>query len=296
MISIIICSYNTDKIAEIELNISETVGVEYELIIIDNRKSLYNIFQAYNLGVKNSKFSIVCFMHDDIVYHSNNWGQEVVNYFNSKDTGMIGIGGTRFLSSIPTIWWAGGHKYFTSRFGTVCHNSIDTNRNDLEISQHNVINPENAIFTRVAVLDGLWFCVRKELFKIVSFDEKNYNGFHFYDLDISMQINNLNYNIFCIFNIQLEHISASKHDKDWIESCNVFYHKWKAKLPISYVCLPLKQIISVEYMALKIFRDIHVSNNINFSWLNLLKKISIYNLILFHLKSLLRMKYSQFCI
>lgn len=155
MISIIICTREISQLDGIEKNISNTIGVEFETVIIDNSKSQYSLFQAYNIGVQKSRFSVICFMHDDIVYHSNDWGLEVIEYFKPPETGMIGIGGTRFLSSIPTIWWAGGHKYLNSRFGTVCHNSIDTNRNNRTESKYNLINPEDGNCTKVAVLDGL---------------------------------------------------------------------------------------------------------------------------------------------
>lgn len=287
MISIIICTANFNRVTEIERNISTTIGVEFELIIIDNSKSEYSIFQAYNLGVKRSRYPILCFMHDDIVYHSDNWGEVVIDYFNSPDTGMIGIGGTRFLSSIPTIWWAGGHKYFNSRSGTICHNSLDTDRNNPNESKHNLINPEIKEATKVVTLDGLWFCIRKNLFDVIEFDERNFDGFHFYDLDISMQINKLRYNLLCIFNIQIEHISDSKLDKTWIVNCNVFYHKWKSFLPISLVKLSFKQLCQIEIKALTILRNIYLGNKTDLSYKKLLSNISFSNLVSFHLKNLL---------
>ncbi|HBE41182.1 MAG TPA: hypothetical protein DDW27_08265 [Bacteroidales bacterium] len=287
MISIIICTVNLKSIKEIEKNVSNTIGVEFELIIIDNSRSQYDIFQAYNIGAKRSQYSILCFMHDDLVYHSNNWGHEVIKHFNSSNTGMIGVGGTRFLSNIPTIWWAGGHKYFHSESGTVCHNCIDTNKNEPSNSKLNFINPENSERSRVVILDGLWFCIRKSLFEEIEFDEGNYKGFHFYDLDICMQVNILKYDIFCIFNIRLEHISSSTLNEEWIKNCNIFYKKWKSRLPMTYVNLPFKQLISIEIKALILLRNIYAINKTPFSYLTFYRNISMLNLLSFNLKRLL---------
>jgi hypothetical protein len=286
VISIIICTANLNKINVIENNISITIGVDFELIIIDNSRSNYSIFQAYNLGVKRSQYPLLCFMHDDIVYHSENWGGVVIDYFSSPDIGMIGIGGTRFLSSIPTIWWAGGHRYFNSKSGTICHNSINTDRNNPSESKHDVINPELKEATKVVVIDGLWFCIRKDLFDVIEFDERNFGGFHFYDLDISMQINKLRYNVLCIFNIKIEHISDSQIDKAWIENCNVFYHKWKSYLPISLVKLSLKQLCHIEFKSLTILRNIYIVNKTVLSYKNFFSNISFSNAIVFHLRTL----------
>ncbi|HUX95276.1 MAG TPA: glycosyltransferase [Bacteroidales bacterium] len=288
MISVIICTSDPNKIIDIEKNISNTIGVAYELIIIDNSKLEYNIFQAYNIGVKRSRYQILCFMHDDIVYHSNNWGFEVMKHFDHPETGMIGVSGTRFLSSIPTVWWAGWHKLNNSNSGILCQNSINTNRNNINESNHILINPENSVSSKVVIIDGLWFSIRKTLFEKIEFDDKNYKGFHFYDLDISMQIYKLKFNNLCVFNILIEHISASNHDLEWVENCNIFYHKWKRYLPLSITRLSFKQLLTVEYFAIKIFRNIHKANNIKFLFVKFSRSISISNLIIYHLKALIR--------
>ena len=74
MLSLIICS-RTPKISnKLEKNIAETIGCEYELVVIDNSQNKYSIFSAYNEGVKRARGSVLCFMHDDIIYKTANWG------------------------------------------------------------------------------------------------------------------------------------------------------------------------------------------------------------------------------
>lgn len=265
MISIIICSRNQTITQALYTNIDETVGIPYELIIIDNSKNRYSsIASAYNEGVKKSRNAILCFMHDDIIYHTKGWGEVILSHFREKKVGMIGVAGARYLSDIPSIWWAGGFKYINSKNGTICHNSVDTNRENIRKSFYNLVNPENSIATRVAILDGLWFCVRKKMFDMVHFDDHHYDGFHFYDLDLSMQINKLEFELHSIFNIKLEHISASKLDKNWLDNCFKFYKKWHSDLPISLLRLPFKQKIIIDYESLRVLYDIHKSNKMPF--------------------------------
>ena len=59
MISIIICSRFQSISKELKDNIENTVGVVHEIICIDNSKSQYDIFSAYNEGV-NIHFSVLC--------------------------------------------------------------------------------------------------------------------------------------------------------------------------------------------------------------------------------------------
>ncbi len=40
----------------------------------------------------------------------------------------------------------------------------------------------------VVAVDGLFFAIRRELFEKVSFDTTTFTDFHFYDLDICLQI------------------------------------------------------------------------------------------------------------
>lgn len=82
MISIIICNRSERLNIDLEDNIKSTIGnVDYEIICINNEKGLYNIFQAYNTGVEKAKFPYLCFMHDDIRYHTLNWGKNVISHF-----------------------------------------------------------------------------------------------------------------------------------------------------------------------------------------------------------------------
>lgn len=75
MISIIICSRNKNIDSELEQNILDTIGnIVYEVINIDNSTNNYSIFQAYNKGTQIAKYPYLCFMHEDILFHTADWG------------------------------------------------------------------------------------------------------------------------------------------------------------------------------------------------------------------------------
>lgn len=262
MISIIICSANSEKICEIEENISNTIGTEFELVFIDNSKSQYSIFQAYNQGVKKSKFPILCFMHDDIIYHTTNWGRIISNHFSEKNIGMIGVDGTSYISNIPGTWWSGGIKLSGTGEDINFQNSIDTDKYTLQNRNQPVINPKNELRSEVIVLDGLWFCIRKDLFSNISFDEKVFKGFHFYDLDISLQIHSQEHKIFVIYDLIIEHFSDSRYDKQWILSCLKFYKKWNNQLPISVYPILDKTKKLVDFESSRVLINLLKSNRL----------------------------------
>jgi hypothetical protein len=255
MISLIICSRTPFISEELRKNISETIEISYELIVIDNSQGQYSIFQAYNLGVKQAMYSILCFMHDDICYHTLGWGEKVIDYFKDKTIGMIGIAGARYLSKIPTTWWA---PKSDDEWSAVCQNYISTEKNN---STHLISQPLPSNSIQVVVLDGVWLCIKKEVFNTVTFDETNYSGYHFYDMDISLQIFTSGWNLLCIYDVLIEHFSTGRYDNGWIESARIFYDKWKYALPLSTYIVPLRVRRKFEYRTMKVIIDILISNN-----------------------------------
>lgn len=230
MISIIICNRGEKVNQELEDNIKKTIGnIDYEIICINNEKGQYNIFQAYNLGVSLAKYLCLCFVHDDVRFHTLNWGNKVVNHFLDPKVGMIGVAGPTYLSKVPGIWW--GINSTTNPTFSTRQLNIDTNRLNRKEQHTTNNNPFKEKVSEVVALDGLFFCIRKDLFDIIKFDEK-YGGFHFYDIDISLQVFRSNYKLLCVYDILVEHISVSNLSVDWIKSSRTFYNKWGGMLPV----------------------------------------------------------------
>jgi GT2 family glycosyltransferase len=84
----------------------------------------------------------------------------------------------------------------------------------------------------VAVIDGVWICIRKELFKKIRFDEQTFHDFHLYDSDICMQINKQGYGVFMTYEVLLEHESEGTYTEGFRESLNIFFKKWEEYLPL----------------------------------------------------------------
>lgn len=239
MISIIICSLN-EKIKEsLSNNIQDTIGIEYEVVFIYNKKNQYSIFQAYNIGVSRAKYPICCFMHDDIIFHSNNWGAIVSKHFeNDKKLGIIAVAGCKYLRKMPSFWAIPKYNAF---------NIIQSDKKNHSTSHvwNNLSKPENII-----AFDGMWFCIRKSLFNKIEFDEKTFLGFHFYDLDIAMQTHIAGFQIQAVPNILIEHTSLGNINKEWLKDALLFYTKWHTHLPVSYINEDHKTLDKLEDVAI----------------------------------------------
>ena len=278
MISIIICNRKKVLDPKLENNIKSTIGIEYEIINIDISHNRYNIFQAYNKGIQKSKYPYICFMHDDILYHTVNWGKNIIDYFNDPAVGMIGVAGPTYISQLPGIWW--GIENEKCRTGSIRQCNLDTDRFDLTRQHYTLYNPYNEKATEVVALDGLFFCIKKEIFGDVSFDE-SYNGFHFYDIDISLQIKSKGYKLLCVYDVLIEHISVSNLSLEWVKASRVFFNKWKKLLPITTCVYTEKQVKQIEENNLQTMLNLLSGNHVS-----LIKYYTLKELLhlLFHFK------------
>ena len=223
MISIIICSRETDISEGLKNNIRDTIGLEYELIIVDKLKHCESIFKAYNYGIDRARFEILCFIHDDILFHTLQWGKVVLEQLNNPSVGLIGVAGGVLAPRVPTQWNFGIHFVHLLQYKKKQKSS--------ELLEGASFN--NRSFQQVVTLDGLFMACRKELFKTIRFDELSFNGFHCYDLDISLQAHSLGFENRVLNNLLLEHYSEGKLDRNWVECQLLLWRKWRSKLPFS---------------------------------------------------------------
>src|ERR1700743_3385103 len=105
MISIIISSANAEQLKQATDNITATIGVPFEIIAIDNSKGQQGICAVYNQGIVRARYGILCFMHEDIIIKTDNWGAILKNTFDgNSDLGLLGVGGGSYKPFTPSGW------------------------------------------------------------------------------------------------------------------------------------------------------------------------------------------------
>ena len=222
MISIIICSRKPDISPSLKENIKNTIGVDYEIIAIDNSHNDYSIFSAYNTGVNQSRFPYLCFLHEDVLFRTENWGINLIKHLKDEKTGIIGVAGGKTMSKVPTSWSVGGR----------CIHIIQ-HYNRKKAPSKLVKEPKGFIGNcqPVVLLDGVFLAMRKELFNFVSFDE-TLSGFHGYDFDISAQSILAGYNNYVVYDILLEHFSEGHRDAFYYVNLINIHKKRENSLPL----------------------------------------------------------------
>jgi GT2 family glycosyltransferase len=223
MISVVICSRDLQAYDLVSQNLRRTVGnTPLEIIRIDNSESKMGICEAYNLGIERAKGSVIIFQHEDVFHLELNWGPKLLAKFETyPKLGVLGVAGTQVLMHNPPLWSWAGRPWL---FGKVVH--------ELDAGERffmTVFSPESGDREVVAV-DGCMFAVRRKALDSVRFDAKTFPDFHFYDLDICMQLRE-HWSIMVSTDFLIKHRSAGSFSEEWKAQARQFQAKWVAHLP-----------------------------------------------------------------
>ncbi len=219
MISIIICSINKLLAQNLKDNIATTIGVPFEIIIYNNLNKPKGICSVYNSCAKEAKYENLVFVHEDVIFRSQDWGEILMLQLKDKNVGLIGVAGATIKTIYPSPWWGIPQKYL--RLNIIQH-KIDTR------VSHNIVNIKGS--NKLAVVDGVFLGCRKEVWSQFNFDETNFAEFHNYDTDFSLAIGT-RYAVIFEPNILIEHLSHGSYSINWIESSIVLSQKWSSILP-----------------------------------------------------------------
>lgn len=222
--SIIVCSRKPREWTLHERNAARTVSLPHEYIRIDNQTGNLGICAAYNLGVRRSHGDILVFVHEDVFFMESGWGGVLKNKFGTDPgLGLIGVAGTRYLSAGSMAWTAAGRPFLRGRVvheldngSTFVMTAFSFDKSDAE----------------VVAIDGLFFAVRRELFNRVRFDEATFDRFHFYDLDLSMQVAET-HRLLVTWDILVKHLSGGNAGEEWRAAGKKFLNKYRNRLPVS---------------------------------------------------------------
>jgi len=236
MISLIVCS---DDEAAIQRNFAhhrENAGASVETVHVRSTEERPGLCAAYAEGVARAQGDVLVFTHDDAFMITPRWGVMVETFFASQDAiGVLGVAGSQRIVSERPSWF---HLERPHVFGKVIH----------EIEGRSVLS----LYSRedgtreVVVVDGVWFAARRSLFDDVAFDAKTFDGFHFYDLDFSMQARK-HTKLAVTTDLLVKHRSAGRYDVAWEKYAERFRAKWASELPAS--CAPNDAVERTQFQS-----------------------------------------------
>lgn len=214
MISVITCSRTNQVDLKFQQNIYETIGADFELIVIDNSEKKYTIFEAYNKAIKESNGDVLCFIHDDILFHTQNWGKILeLEFKENPNFDLIGVAGTKVKTHYPTGWWDCDNEYKV--INIIQHENQKIQKQCLGFTNNNL--------QEVLVIDGVFMALKKK--NNFLFDT-SLKGFHNYDLNLSYIVRENQKKVGVTKKILIEHFSIGKLNSDWFFSTILFHKKY----------------------------------------------------------------------
>lgn len=228
MISIIVCSRSADQYGALVDNINSTIGVAYEAIRIDNSANAHSICSAYNAGAAKANYPYLCFVHEDVLFETKDWGRNIIDHFNADDKiGLIGVAGATYKSKMSSAWWQTEPNWREVRR----MNIVQHYKNNMKPTRHVFVNPNNESRSQVVTLDGVLLIAKKETWSNNKFDEQLLRGFHGYDLDFCLQVGRKE-KIVAVYDVLLHHFSGGNSNLSWMDDIIKVHKKWKHLLPV----------------------------------------------------------------
>lgn len=218
MVSIVYCTRETNPEHKEHLIKSSGLHKHVEVIeIINNGESLTH---AYNRGLKQAKYDIVVFCHDDLTVETKQWGNKLVKLFEKNpEYGIIGVAGSKNMP-VSGQWWENRNKMY----GRVAH----THEGKTWLSTYSDDLGQN--LEEVVVVDGVFFAVHKTRTK-EEFNE-NVEGFHFYEITYCFENYLKGVKIGVNTVIRINHKSIGMTNEQWENNRQNFSENFKDNLPV----------------------------------------------------------------
>lgn len=226
MISIIISSSNPEYLSAVKKNIEATVGIPYEVLAVANGDGKKGICEVYNAAGAQAKYDVLCFMHEDIILHTPDWGKKVVEVLSDPEIGLLGVAGSTYKSLTPAEWACPGVDDSRHKIHIIQNFKFSERKTKLFSSASDQHTKE-----QVATIDGVWMCTRKNVFNEFKFDEALLKGFHGYDVEYALQVGT-KYKIYVTYEVLLEHFSEGNYSEAWLDATLLLHNKHKRQLPV----------------------------------------------------------------
>lgn len=213
-------SNDESKLNDFKENIIETCGCEFKLNLIGNEVG-NSLSTIYNEALEEADTDIVVFVHDDVEFLKEGWGEEIVKLFNEhEEYGIIGVAGSSQFDETAS-WWT-----YQRIYGQVLH------KKGLRVwlCAYSPLIQEG--LKEVCVVDGLFMAVHKK--RITSTFDEDFKGFNHYDTSFCLA----NYidgkcKIGVTTNVKVAHKSIGETKKNWFENRELLNSKYKEHYPIN---------------------------------------------------------------
>ena len=251
----VICCYNREDILEamLETGLKEQIGVEIE------KKFYYNKFKSaaetYNYAIKETNAEYLVFVHQDIMFLETDFLQKVVDAIDRDKEALYGLCGTGSIDAK------------TCTYSNVYHGLWNKN-----------VGTSLADVKAVEGLDEIFLACHRDVFNVLKFDDKIFDGWHLYVEDICLQAKLNDKKVF-VLPLKAQHKNSLEMPKymmiygtlpsDYFVYLRAIRNKYKKNVDIiACPCITIKLSFFSFYRAL-------TKKRINSAYRSFLRKLSM---------------------
>uniref|UniRef100_UPI002147A503 glycosyltransferase family protein n=1 Tax=Tahibacter caeni TaxID=1453545 RepID=UPI002147A503 len=214
-ISVVVCSVEPARLARLRVDLErELAGEDWELVVIGDARSLC---EGYGRGLARACGELVVFCHDDIGILSRRFARRLREHLATHD--LIGVAGSDRLSG-PKWFWSGPP-----------HTASWVSQPHGDAWLLGLLGNLGPVVENAQALDGLFLAGRRDALWSLGFDAATFDGFHFYDLDLSWRAHRAGLRCAIALDLLLWHASGGNFAASWQHYAGRFLQKFPEIAP-----------------------------------------------------------------
>jgi hypothetical protein len=258
MVSILVCSVRPYLYQQLAKNVKDTIGVEYEILFYDNRESNKGLCEVYNLLAADARYDLLCFVHEDIIFTTVNWGMVLARLFSNENVSVLGVAGSKYKSKTFSGWFTGLTELDCCN---IVHQFPDGHQETIFLQP-----TTGTVIDDVVCLDGVFICCTSKVWSDLRFDSENITGFHFYDIDFSIRAAKKN-RVVVTYEIGMIHFTVGGDYGDrWVRSAFDYHLRNKDILPFTNQEVAPNTEVLLAKRNLDLLKSFAISWDNKFKW------------------------------
>lgn len=215
LISVIVCSVERNRLARLQTDLQREMANEpWELVHIADARSLND---GYARGLQRARGELIVLCHDDIGILTRRFAARLRAHLGRFD--LVGVAGTDRLSG-PKWFWTGPphtHSWVSQPHASqwLC----------------GLAGAYGPVIAGAQALDGVFLAARRGALEQLGFDRDTFDGFHFYDLDLSWRAHQAGLRCGIALDLLIWHASGGNFAASWQHYAQRFLDKFPQLQP-----------------------------------------------------------------
>ena len=214
LVSFVVCSIDPARLARLRADLdTHWRDQDWELVHIGDARGLS---EGYTRGFRRARGELIVCCHDDIGLLCDDFADRLRRHLAAHD--LVGVAGTDRLSG-PAWHWAGPPH-------TASWVSLPRPDGTIVAGLLGATTLHGA-----QALDGVFLAGRRDTFEHIGFDADTFDGFHFYDLDLSYRAHRAGLDCAVAPDLLIWHQSGGDFRASWREYAERFVTKFPKLKP-----------------------------------------------------------------